>query len=466
MEAITGRITSRRVLGKHLAFATLQPTAPEPVCGSDGSSGSGGGGDGRVAGATELVKVCFCRGDQWDGLAAAAPEKGWLPFPQRKSMLPPNRIVTAELAPPPAADVDNQSATGAHQLIVARWRFVDGAGELATSARAFDMSEVARQKAQAHAVARATEAGLKRQLLEGGRPLCKRWLLDGHCEASASGGCSEFRHAFESEEERARAKRARSGRLASLAHTQLEWKQYDSVPAAAAGADSSCPPAFLAGGEGSVVVSEAATSDSAHEGGKQQKALRAKEFVKWLLGTYGADFMRLGSGVLDVAGGKGKIAYALHCEHDIPATVIDPGIRKNQLNSRQRRALKKSGKEPFQTLACYFNASFSDEPAQAELLRGASLVVGMHSDEATEDIVDMALLHDKPFAIVPCCVFAHLAPDRRLPALDGEGEGEIVRDINQFVRYLKAKSPRIVEALLPFEGRNKVLYITPVGEPP
>ena len=91
---------------------------------------------------------------------------------------------------------------------------------------------------------------------------------------------------------------------------------------------------------------------------------------------------------------------------------------------------------------------------------------GMHSDEATEDIVDMALLHDKPFAIVPCCVFAHLAPGRRLPALDGEGEGEIVRDINQFVRYLKAKSPRIVEALLPFEGRNKVLYITPVGEPP
>ena len=38
----------------------------------------------------------------------------------------------------------------------------------------------------------------------------------------------------------------------------------------------------------------------------------------------------------------------------------------------------------------------------------------MHPDQATESIVDMALKYEKPFAIVPCCVFAQENPHRRL----------------------------------------------------
>ena len=84
----------------------------------------------------------------------------------------------------------------------------------------------------------------------------------------------------------------------------------------------------------------------------------------------------------------------------------------------------------------------------------------MHPDEATEAILDLALANNKAFAIVPCCVFAHLAPDRCLPPTGASDEGKQVRTINEFCDYLKAKDPeRIQEALLPFEGRNKVLYI-------
>jgi hypothetical protein len=101
------------------------------------------------------------------------------------------------------------------------------------------------------------------------------------------------------------------------------------------------------------------------------------------------------------------------------------------------------------------NARSTDTGA---LVRGASLVVGMHPDEATEAIVVHSLAHGKRFAVVPCCVFAHLSPDRVLLSDDGSSSRP-VRDINDFCAYLKAKDPRIEEAALPFEGRNKVLFL-------
>ena len=42
------------------------------------------------------------------------------------------------------------------------------------------------------------------------------------------------------------------------------------------------------------------------------------------------------------------------------------------------------------------------------------MLIGMHPDQATEPIIDMALKYQKPFAVVPCCVFAHENPHRRL----------------------------------------------------
>ena len=89
-------------------------------------------------------------------------------------------------------------------------------------------------------------------------------------------------------------------------------------------------------------------------------------------------------------------------------------------------------------------------------MRGASLVVGMHPDEATEAIVTNSIAHGKRFAVVPCCVFAHLFPHRTLLSAEGS---KPVRDINDFCSYLKSKDPRIEEAALPFEGRNKVLFM-------
>jgi hypothetical protein len=59
----------------------------------------------------------------------------------------------------------------------------------------------------------------------------------------------------------------------------------------------------------------------------------------------------------------------------------------------------------------WFNMDFGE----SDVWRESSLVLGMHPDEATEDLVDLVLAHDKPFALVPCCVFWRRDPHRKTP---------------------------------------------------
>jgi hypothetical protein len=47
------------------------------------------------------------------------------------------------------------------------------------------------------------------------------------------------------------------------------------------------------------------------KGDKAEKDRRAALFAQWLVETYGADYLRQGEGVLDVAGGKGLLSLAL-----------------------------------------------------------------------------------------------------------------------------------------------------------
>jgi hypothetical protein len=68
----------------------------------------------------------------------------------------------------------------------------------------------------------------------------------------------------------------------------------------------------------------------------------------------------------------------------------------------------------------------------------------MHPDEATEPIVDAAVLLRKPFAVVPCCVF----PTGGGPRMSYEA----------WIAHLTAKHPNIRSAFLAFAGKNQVVY--------
>ena len=80
------------------------------------------------------------------------------------------------------------------------------------------------------------------------------------------------------------------------------------------------------------------------------------------------------------------------------------------------------------------------------------VVVGLHPDEATEPLLDAALHLGLSLAVIPCCVFSAEFPDRRLRS------GETPSSYEDFCDYLTEKSDDLNSDILPFIGRNKVIY--------
>ena len=97
--------------------------------------------------------------------------------------------------------------------------------------------------------------------------------------------------------------------------------------------------------------------------------------------------------------------------------------------------------------------------AEAEaVVREATLVVGIHPDQATGDIVDFALETGKPFAVVPCCTFAQIFKDRVLKS------GKRVRTYGDLVKWIREKDEEnIRETALEAPGRNIVLWRPALG---
>ena len=245
------------------------------------------------------------------------------------------------------------------------------------------------------------------------------------------------------------------------------------------------------------------------------KAHRASKFADWLVRTFGVEKLSEGSGVLDVAGGRGDVSWELHTVRGVPCTLVEPRARK--LNRLQHKWLRrevggggrrdvcdampatpternernvddedKRDDENASTVLCpQVRAEFRAETWDA--FAECSVVVGMHPDQATEGIMEFAKAHGKPFAIVPCCVFPALFPDRRVPANEsadesaadestedgaktpeteplsfGKDGGVPVTQLAQLVRYLARETGGRV-ARLEFQGANSVVYST---EPP
>ena len=86
------------------------------------------------------------------------------------------------------------------------------------------------------------------------------------------------------------------------------------------------------------------------------------------------------SGVLDIAGGKGAIAFRLQVEEGIKATVIDPLLRRRTLALRERKKLRKTGKQAPEHVAAAFCADRGSPFCQTylSLLSEASCFIAMH----------------------------------------------------------------------------------------
>jgi len=108
-------------------------------------------------------------------------------------------------------------------------------------------------------------------------------------------------------------------------------------------------------------------------------------------------------------------------------------------------------------------------------LETCSIIVGLHPDQPTEAIIDFGLSTGTPVAVVPCCVFPNLFPERRFLRKHTNSELKTIklfpfqrrtnkagiRTYEDFCAYLLSKSPRLKCARLDMEGRNVVIYLPP-----
>lgn len=88
------------------------------------------------------------------------------------------------------------------------------------------------------------------------------------------------------------------------------------------------------------------------------------------------------------------------------------------------------------------------------LFEESSALVGLHPDEATEPLVDLAIECNKDFAVVPCCVFPTQNPHRALK------DGSPVIQLESFIKYLFEKSESImnIDVLDSIPGCNTILW--------
>eukprot|EP00041_Stephanoeca_diplocostata_P039623 m.1637235 g.1637235 ORF g.1637235 m.1637235 type:complete len:643 (-) comp25602_c0_seq1:1228-3156(-) len=127
-------------------------------------------------------------------------------------------------------------------------------------------------------------------------------------------------------------------------------------------------------------------------------------------------------------------------------------------------------------------AAASHDTMLQRLVRECTVVVGLHPDQATGAIVDIASTYGKPWAVVPCCVFPRSYPHRRTcgnfaacgdkcpcsDLIETAGPCRSVSTHEDLCLHLlrrqdahgprEGSPPRASQEMLHFDGRNTVIW--------
>lgn len=317
------------------------------------------------------------------------------------------------------------------------------------------------------------------------------------------------------------------GRRRALELALAEQKQHESNNNDSGGSDHGIN--STNGKFETIKIGKRAGRKSARHGARNQH--RHKQFAKWILETFphileecayidensatndanSGNSMKITRPmhVLDVAGGKGELSARLSLCHSLRVVMVDPrradiaSVYKNTVVPKLPKKWKASfdknlednpsfledelEKRFSQMVQCFsappspafdsvqtdMSASECDDSNSLQrAVQNASLIIGLHADGATEDIVDTAIRYNKPFVVVPCCVFPNLFRKRFISVrVDGGGTSSLesdcdmkrvpVRTHEQFCQYLLEKDPRFRTEILPFEGRNVAIFMCP-----
>eukprot|EP00928_Gymnodinium_smaydae_P078854 TRINITY_DN62917_c0_g1_i1.p1 TRINITY_DN62917_c0_g1~~TRINITY_DN62917_c0_g1_i1.p1 ORF type:complete len:419 (-),score=55.64 TRINITY_DN62917_c0_g1_i1:346-1572(-) len=128
------------------------------------------------------------------------------------------------------------------------------------------------------------------------------------------------------------------------------------------------------------------------------KRYEADTIVEWMIRNWGIDWLRSGSGVIDVGGDPGFLAAAC-LQRGIPVTVVDPTWRLSGKESvySQVENYDCSYLQAYQQM---FDNGFCSRNEQ--LVRNASVIVSLYGDEATAPSMQAAAAFQRPCLVVPC----------------------------------------------------------------
>jgi len=139
------------------------------------------------------------------------------------------------------------------------------------------------------------------------------------------------------------------------------------------------------------------------------------------------------------------VSFYLTTVYDLESIIIDArGVTLPKKYAKQMKASNKSIEE----MRIYFDENFDKD-----LISRSSLIIGMHPDEATDYIIDIAAKNNKKFAVVPFCVFPKIFTGRFLK------NGEFVSDYPKYIKFIQEKVPEHKVHFLEIVGRNKIIYV-------
>ena len=183
-------------------------------------------------------------------------------------------------------------------------------------------------------------------------------------------------------------------------------------------------------------------------------------FCDWMIAPESEDInKRLVRSAKKAAALVGPAATASGHEEDYCAEHEEAG-RESDSDTDDNESPATNADNPVFCQPCGIGEAQASPPATevSSTLASASIIIGLHPDQPTGDIVDAALSMDKPFAVVPCCVFPKIFDQRTLPCETH------VRSYEQFIEWIMLKNAMIRKKDLGFGGRSVVLYYDPGWE--
>lgn len=132
------------------------------------------------------------------------------------------------------------------------------------------------------------------------------------------------------------------------------------------------------------------------------KRWEARRIVDGMIQQWGLGTLQSGEGVIDVGGDPGFVAAEL-IRSGIPVTVVDPAFGvSGKADPTTQEYLRHFDQRFLRVIRMPFDQAFVDNPAHAQLLRGASALVSLYPDEATDFCLYFTAFSSMRTALIPC----------------------------------------------------------------